>query len=63
MCVGLHIDLRVMFVVVTTFYTLVGMKSTFISGVALVIIICPPLVQREVAAKLTEGLFSRIFYL
>ena len=29
-----------MFVVVTTFYTLVGMKSTFISGVALVIIIC-----------------------
>ena len=43
MCVDSHINLRVVFVVVTTFYTLVNMRSIYFFRVALVIVICPPL--------------------
>ena len=40
MCVDSHINLRVVFVVVTTFYTLVNMRSIYFFRVALVIVIC-----------------------
>ena len=43
MCVDSHINLRVVFVMVTTFYTLVNMRSIYFFRVALVIVICPPL--------------------
>ena len=43
MCVDSHINLRVVFVVVTTFYTLVNMRSIYFFRVALVIVICRPL--------------------
>ena len=48
MCVWLHINLRVEFGVVTTFYTLVDMKSILFLGVALVIIICRDTACRDV---------------
>ena len=43
MCVDSHINLRVVFVVVTTFYTLVNMRSIYFFRVALVIVICRPI--------------------
>ena len=46
MCVDSHINLRVVFVVVTTFYTLVNMRSIYFFRVALVIVICPPLADQ-----------------
>ena len=42
MCIGQYIDLRCYCFVVITFYTLVGILSTFLLGVALRIITCPP---------------------
>ena len=43
MRVDSHINLRVVFVVVTTFYTLVNMRPIYFFRVALVIVICPPM--------------------
>ena len=51
MCVDSHINLRVVFVVVTTFYTLVNMRSIYFFRVALVIVICPPLCKGWCSAQ------------
>ena len=55
MCVDSHINLRVVFVVVTTFYTLVNMRSIYFFRVALVIVICPPLCKGGVARHSRDG--------
>ena len=58
MCVDSHINLRVVFVVVTTFYTLVNMRSIYFFRVALVIVICPPLCKGSWhGAAVTGGLY------
>ena len=58
MCVDSHINLRVVFVVVTTFYTLVNMRSIYFFRVALVIVICPPLCKGGWhGAAVTGGLY------
>ena len=48
MCVDSHINLRVVFVVVTTFYTLVNMRSIYFFRVALVIVICRALIEENI---------------
>ena len=56
MCVDSHINLRVVFVMVTTFYTLVNMRSIYFFRVALVIVICPPLCRGSCHGNaVTEG--------
>ena len=51
-----------MFVVVTTFYTLVRILSILFSGVALIIIICPPLCKGRWQPEAVDGGIVKITF-